>query len=230
MNLPQVLPPEEQERLLWVYHRAKRLRKEHPRGEALWQGERPATLEERRVAQALAEGREAFQTLVLHNLLLVNEIALRYSHMLSGRRGLSYEDLFHEGVLGLMEALDSFDPKLGHKLSTWAFHRVRYAVQRALYRSGRVASREALSLDAPLLEEEDGDTLGDFVESPLPGPAEAYERKEEGERIARALRQELPEVAELLLSGWEADVVRLSQLLGEEPKNLRTRLRQALQG
>jgi RNA polymerase sigma factor for flagellar operon FliA len=52
-------------------------------------------------------------------------------HYLLGRMGISqesgndYEDMAHQGLLGLIEAVDHFDPKFGTRFSTYASLRIR---------------------------------------------------------------------------------------------------------
>jgi RNA polymerase sigma factor (sigma-70 family) len=52
-------------------------------------------------------------------------------------RGLSYEDLVQEGTLGLLKAIDRYDPTRGFRFSTYATWWIRQAVRRALVEQGR---------------------------------------------------------------------------------------------
>jgi RNA polymerase nonessential primary-like sigma factor len=70
---------------------------------------------------------EARDVLITHNLRLVVYIAKRYLG-----RGLPLLDLVEEGNLGLMHALEKFDPARGFRLSTYAIWWIRQSIDRAL--------------------------------------------------------------------------------------------------
>ena len=75
---------------------------------------------------------EARDILISHNLRLVVYIAKRYLG-----RGLPLLDLVEEGNLGLMHALEKFDPDRGFRLSTYAMWWVRQSIDRALMNHSR---------------------------------------------------------------------------------------------
>jgi len=74
----------------------------------------------------------ARQTMIERNLRLVVSIARRYAH-----RGLALPDLIEEGNLGLMHALDKFDPERGFRFSTYATWWIRQAIERAIVQQAR---------------------------------------------------------------------------------------------
>ena len=74
----------------------------------------------------------AKQKLINCNLRFVISIAKQYVH-----QGISLEDLIMEGNLGLMTAIDKFDPMRGFKLSTYAVWWIRQAILNALSEKGR---------------------------------------------------------------------------------------------
>ena len=74
----------------------------------------------------------AKQKLINCNLRFVISIAKQYVH-----QGISLEDLIMEGNLGLMTAIDKFDPMRGFKLITYAVWWIRQAILNALSEKGR---------------------------------------------------------------------------------------------
>lgn len=69
----------------------------------------------------------ARQAMIEHNLRLVVSIAKAYMN-----RGLPFPDLIEEGNLGLMHALDKFEPERGFRFSTYATWWIRQSIEKAL--------------------------------------------------------------------------------------------------
>ena len=79
-----------------------------------------------------ARGQGASERFISLNQRLVASVARRYM-----RKGLPFYDLVQEGNLGLMRAVEKYDPHLGYKFSTYATWWIRQAVTRALADLGR---------------------------------------------------------------------------------------------
>jgi RNA polymerase primary sigma factor len=81
----------------------------------------------------VTRGRHAKLALAEANLRLVISVAKRYA-----RRGLDLADLVQEGNLGLLRAIDGFEPERGVRFSTYAVWWIRQAISRALADQGRL--------------------------------------------------------------------------------------------
>jgi len=89
--------------------------------------------EEKSLARAIALGdARARDRMVRANLRLVVNIARGYTG-----KGLGLQDLIEEGNLGLLRAVEGFDPDMGTRFSTYASYWIKQSIKRALINSAK---------------------------------------------------------------------------------------------
>ncbi|WP_166422093.1 RNA polymerase sigma factor RpoS [Paraglaciecola sp. 20A4] len=89
--------------------------------------------EEKYFSRRALKGDEASrQRMIVSNLRLVVKIARRYNN-----RGLALLDLVEEGNLGLIRAVEKFDPERGFRFSTYATWWIRQTIERAIMNQTR---------------------------------------------------------------------------------------------
>jgi RNA polymerase nonessential primary-like sigma factor len=145
--------------------------------------------EEYRTACAARNGDfAARQSMIEHNLRLVVNIAKSYLG-----RGVPMADLIEEGNLGLMHAINKFEPERGFRFSTYATWWIRQSIERAAMMQAR-----AIRLPVHVVRE-----LQQVMRArrALEGDPEFIARRPDGVRVedvAALLGREVQEVADLM--------------------------------
>lgn len=168
-------------------------------------------------ARVQAGDSEARSQMAQSNLRLVLSMARRYVGS-----GMPFLDLVQEGNLGLLEAVDKFDPSKGFRFSTYACWWIRQAITRALANKGRtvrlpvhihdvVQKFSRMTAHTGVTEE----TLGQASQELFPIDGETLKRK-----LSRSLKRPI--------SADDAEYTgRLRELQSESMRRLRSVLAMA---
>ena len=107
---------------------------------------------------------KALQKILNSYLRLAVSYARKYSNY-----GLSIDDLIHEGVLGIMHALDKFDTSKDFRLSTYASWWIRASIQDyilknwSVVRTGSTASQKALFFNLKKIKQKINDVSREYM-------------------------------------------------------------------
>lgn len=167
--------------------------------------------EEYALARKARKGDErARQQLANSNLAFVVAVAKKFAN-----RGARLDDLIQEGNVGLMKAIEHFDPKKNVRFATYAVWWIRAYITRYLKDNrsqvrGGESERPVMtdfSLDASL-DEEGETTFLDRLEDGGPSPQEQYLSREQATEVQEALARVKKRIGDL---GWDILTQRLTQ-------------------
>jgi RNA polymerase primary sigma factor len=167
--------------------------------------------EEVALADRIRRGdQEAKDLLALSNLALVVSVAKKYTD-----RGGRTDDLVQEGNIGLLKAIDHYDPRKGTRFATYAVWWIRAYIQRFLQENrSQVRGGEAhragmtdLSLDITVDEDGEVSHLDRLVDEKA-NPEADYLTSENARNVRVALQRVKKRIGDL---GWDILQERLTQ-------------------
>ncbi|KKU88027.1 MAG: RNA polymerase sigma factor [Microgenomates group bacterium GW2011_GWF2_47_9] len=113
--------------------------------------------------KVMAGDRGAFEYFVRANMWLVVKIAQRHA----GKGDMPVLDLIQEGSIGLLQAVNHFNPKKGKRFSASASAWINTSIALAIRKQG--SHSPPLSLDEPI-DNDEGRVLGEMLQDKSPSP------------------------------------------------------------
>jgi RNA polymerase primary sigma factor len=182
-------------------------------------GSRPQLTREQEYAlvrRARKGDERARETLAVSNLAFVVSVAKKFAH-----RGARLDDLVQEGNVGLMKAIEHFDPKKNVRFATYAVWWIRAYITRYLkdnrsqVRGGESERGSMVDFSLDVTIDEDGETTFlERLEEPSVGPQDSFIGKEQDEEVQAALAKVKKRIGDL---GWDIVQERLTQ---DKPRTL----------
>lgn len=155
--------------------------------------------EEIALAKRVKKGdEEARNKMIRSNLRIVINIAKRYTHF-----GLAFMDLIEEGNVGLMRAVDKFNPLRGFRFSTYAAWWIRQAISRSISDQGRLVRVPVYVSDMLARLKKTTEAL-----------TQKLSRKPSLDELARAMKMPLSKLHQL--NSWVSRTSSLDAPIGEE--------------
>ena len=182
-------------------------------------GSRPQLTREQEYAlvrRARKGDERARETLAVSNLAFVVSVAKKFAH-----RGARLDDLVQEGNVGLMKAIEHFDPKKNVRFATYAVWWIRAYITRFLkdnrsqVRGGESERGSMVDFSLDVTIDEDGETTFlERLEEPSAGPQDTFIGKEQDQEVQAALAKVKKRIGDL---GWDIVQERLTQ---DKPRTL----------
>ena len=151
------------------------------------------------LARRIKKGdREAREEMIRANLRLVISIAKRYNNL-----GIPLSDLIEEGNIGLMRAVDKFEPAKGFRFSTYAAWWIKQSISRSIIDQGKM-------IRIPVYMNEEIHKCKKVTEE----LTHKLKRKPRAGEIAKRLQVSVDKVREL--NQWITKISSLDAPIGEE--------------
>ena len=155
--------------------------------------------QELEIAKRIKKGdKEAREVMIRSNLRLVISIAKRYSNL-----GIPLSDLIEEGNIGLMRAVDKFEPSKGFRFSTYAAWWIKQSISRAIIDQGKM-------IRIPVYMNEEILRCKKVTEK----LTHKLKRKPQANEVAKRLNISVDKVREL--NNWITKISSLDAPIGEE--------------
>jgi len=155
--------------------------------------------EEKELTKKVKKGdKEARKQMIRSNLRLVINIAKKYTHF-----GIPLVDLIEEGNIGLMRAVDKFNPRKGFRFSTYAAWWIKQGITRSIVEQGKIIRIPVYMNEAIVKCKK----TKEFLRQKL-------KRKPYAKEIAKKLRVPIKKIRDL--DKWVAKVSSLEAPIGEE--------------
>ena len=150
--------------------------------------------EEEELVQELINGKEGVRDILIErNLRLVVYIARKFENT-----GVGVEDLISVGTIGLIKAVNTFNPEKKIKLATYASRCIENEILMHLRKTSK--SRQEISLDEPLKCDYDGNELllSDILQDSDEGIEDEINLQEEIARLNEVIKELNPREKEIL--------------------------------
>lgn len=167
--------------------------------------------EEISLAKKIKKGdKKAKEKMIRSNLRLVINIAKRYSYL-----GVPILDLIEEGNLGLMKAVEKYNPKRGYRFSTYAAWWIKQYITRAIANQGKTIRIPVYMVEMIMKCKKVGDQLFNKLKR-RPRMAEVAKKMRVSIKKVRQLNKMMTKIASLNAPIGESGTAEFGDLVEDE--------------
>jgi len=167
--------------------------------------------EEISLAKKIKRGdKKAKEKMIRSNLRLVINIAKRYSYL-----GVPILDLIEEGNLGLMKAVEKYNPKRGYRFSTYAAWWIKQYITRAIANQGKTIRIPVYMVEMIMKCKKVGDQLFNKLKR-RPRMAEVAKKMRVSIKKVRQLNKMMTKIASLNAPIGESGTAEFGDLVEDE--------------